>query len=93
MAIKGGAPRAEPASETLVDPLTKGSERSFDPTLSQTRSSSGWKSERTEETSERPEVEPREEVLYRGMSKSETKSYKWRKEPSHPSSAHSSLAK
>ena len=49
--------------------------------------------ERTEETSERPEVEPREEVLYRGMSKSETKSYKWRKEPSHPTSTHSSLAK
>ena len=36
--------------------------------------------ERTEEVSERSEVEPREEILFRGMSKSETKSSKWRKE-------------
>ena len=49
--------------------------------------------ERTEETSERSEVGPREEVLYRGISKWETKSYRWRKEPSHPTSTHSSLAK
>ena len=72
---------AEPASETLVDP--------FEPDEVLERE----EAERTEETSERPEVEPREEVLYRGMSKSETKSYKWRKEPSHLTSAHSSLAK
>ena len=38
--------------------------------------------ERTEEASERFEVEPREEVLFREMSKSETKSNKWRKEKS-----------
>ena len=38
--------------------------------------------ERTEEASERYEVEPREEVLFRGMSKSETKTHKWRKEQS-----------
>ena len=49
--------------------------------------------EGTEEASERSEVEPREEVLFRGMSKSETKSHKWRKELSHPASTHSSLAK
>ena len=36
--------------------------------------------ERTEEASERSEVEPREEVLFRGMSKSEIKSHKWRHE-------------
>ena len=51
-----------------------------------------------ERTLIRPDFEPdevleREEVLYRGMSKSETKSYKWRKEPSYPTSTHSSLAK
>ena len=49
--------------------------------------------ERTEEASERSEVEPREEVLIKGMSKSETKSHKWRKELSHPTNTHSSLAK
>ena len=38
--------------------------------------------ERTDEASERSEVEPREEVLFRGMSKSETKKNKWRKEQS-----------
>ena len=38
--------------------------------------------ERKEEAWERPEVEPREEVLFRGMSKSETKTHKWRKEQS-----------
>ena len=32
-------------------------------------------------------------MLFRGMSKSETKSHKWRKELSHPASTHSSLAK
>ena len=36
--------------------------------------------ERREEAWERPEVEPREEVLFREMSKSETKTHKWRKE-------------
>ena len=38
--------------------------------------------ERTVEASERSEVEPREELLFRGMSKSKTKSNKWRKEQS-----------
>ena len=38
--------------------------------------------ERTEEASERSEVEPREELLFRGMSKSETKCNKRRKEQS-----------
>ena len=35
--------------------------------------------ERMEEASERSEVEPREGVLFRGMSRSETKSNKGRK--------------
>ena len=32
-------------------------------------------------------------MLFRGMSKSEIKSHKWKKEQSHPANAHSSLAK
>ena len=46
-----------------------------------------------EQTLIRPEVEPREEVLFKGMSKSETKSHRWRGEYSHSASTHSSLAK
>ena len=42
--------------------------------------------EGTEEASERSEVEPREELLFRGMSRSETRKNRWRKE-------HSSLMK
>ena len=38
--------------------------------------------ERMEDASERSEVKPRKELLFRGMSKSETKSNKWRKEQS-----------
>ena len=49
--------------------------------------------ERTEETSERSEVDPREEVLFRGMSKTETKSHMRMKEFSNPANTHSSLAK
>ena len=49
--------------------------------------------ERMEEASERFEVETREEVLFRGMSKSETDSHKWTKELSNPANTHSSLAK
>ena len=41
----------------------------------------------------RSEVEPREEVLFRGMSKSETKSHRWRREFSHPANTHPSFAK
>ena len=43
MAIKGGAPRPSLRAKRWWIPLTKGSERSFDPTLSQTRSSNGRK--------------------------------------------------
>ena len=49
--------------------------------------------ERIEEASVHSEVEPREELLFRGMSKSETKSHKWRRELSHSANTHSSLAK
>ena len=84
---------AEPASETLVDPFDEGERTLIRPDFEPDEVLEREEAERTEETSERPEVEPREEELYRGMSKSETKSYKWRKEPSHLTSAHSSLAK
>ena len=84
---------AEPASETLVDPFDEGERTLIRPDFEPDEVLEREEVERTEETSERSEVEPREEVLYRGMSKSETKSYKWRKEPSHLTSAHSSLAK
>ena len=84
---------AEPASETLVDPFDEGERTLIRPDFEPDEVLEREEAERTEETSERPEVEPREEVLYRGMSKSETKSYKRRKEPSHLTSAHSSLAK
>ena len=84
---------AEPASETLVDPFDEGERTLIRPDFEPDEVLEREEVERTEETSERPEVEPREEVLYRGMSKSETKSYERRKEPSHPTSTHSSLAK
>ena len=93
MAIKGGAPRSGPRAKRLWTPLTKGNGRLFDPTLSRARTSRREEVERTEETSERSKVEPREEVLFRGMSKSETKSHRWRREFSHPANTHSSLAK
>ena len=85
--------RAEvgPASETLVEPFDEGERTLIRPDFEPDEDLERDEVERTEETSERSEVGPREEVLYRGMSKSETKSYKWRKEPSHPTSTHSSL--
>ena len=80
MAIKGGAPKPEPRAKRLWTPLpSEDLERE--------------EVERTEETSEHSEVELREEVLFKGMSKSETKSHRWRGEYSHSASTHSSLAK
>ena len=90
---QGRSAEAGPASETLVDPFDEGERTLIRPDFEPDEVLEREEVERTEETSERPEVEPREEVLYSGMSKSETKSYKWRKEPSHPTSTHSSLAK
>ena len=51
-----------------------------------------------EQTLIRPDFEPsedleREEVFFKGMSKSETKSHRWRREYSHSANTHSSLAK
>ena len=84
---------AGPASGTLVDPFDEGERTLIRPDFEPNEDLEREEVERTEETSERFEVEPREEVLFRGMSKSETKSHKWRKEPSYPTSTHSSLAK
>ena len=81
------------ASEMLVDPFDEGDRTLIRPDFEPDEDLEREEVERTEETSERSEVEPREEVLYRGMSKSEAKSFMWRKEPSHPTSTHSSLAK
>ena len=71
----------EPASETLVDPFDEGERTLLRPDFEPDEDLEREEVERTEETWERPEVEPREEVLYKGMSKSETKSNKWRREP------------
>ena len=90
---QGRSAEVQPASETLVDPFDEGERTLLRPDFEPDEDLEREEVERTEETSERPEVEPREEVLYKGMSKSETKSNKWRREPSHPTSTHSSLAK
>ena len=83
------------ASETLVDPdpFDEGEQTLIRPDFEPSEDLEREEVERTEETSERSEVEPREEVLFRGMSKSETKSHSWRGEYSHSASTHSSLAK
>ena len=81
------------ASETLVDPFDEGEQTLIRPDFEPSDDLEREEVERTEETSERSEVEPREEVLFKGMSKSEPKSHRWRGEYSHSASTHSSLAK
>ena len=81
------------ASETLVDPFDEGERTLIRPDFEPSEDLEREEVERTEETSERSEVEPREEVLFKGMSKSETKSPRWRREYSHSANTHSSLAK
>ena len=81
------------ASETLVDPFDEEEQTLIRPDFEPSEDLEREEVERTEETSERSEVEPREEVLFKGKSKSETKSHRWRGEHSHSSSTHSSLAK
>ena len=90
---QGRSAEVGPASETLVDPFDEGERTLIRPDFEPDQDLEREEVERTEETSEHSEVGPREKVLYRVMSKSETKSYKWRKEPSHPTSTHSSLVK
>ena len=81
------------ASETLVDPFDEGERTLIRPDFEPSEDLEREEVERTEETSDRSEVEPREEVLFKGMSKSETKSHRWRREYSHSAKTHSSLAK
>ena len=81
------------ASETLVDPFDEGEQTLIRPDFEPSDDIEREEVERTEETSERSEVEPREEVLFEGMSKSETKSHRWRREYSHSANTHSSQAK
>ena len=90
---QGRSAEAEPASETPVDPFDEGERTLIRPDFEPDEVLEREEVERTEETSERSEVEPREEVLFKGMSKSETKSHRWRGEYSHSASTHSSLAK
>ena len=81
------------ASETLVDPFDEGEQTLIRPDFEPSEDLEREEVERTEETSERSEVEPREEVLFKGMSKSKTKSHRWRREFSHSANTHSSQAK
>ena len=90
---QGQSAEARPASEALVDPFDEGERTLIRPDFEPSEDLGRAEVERREEASERSEVEPREEVLLRGMSKSETKSHKWRTELSHPANTHSSLAK
>ena len=90
---QGRSAEAEPASGTLADPFDEGERTLIRPDFEPDEVLEREGVERTEETSERSEVEPREEVLFKGMSKSETKSHRWRGEYSHSASTHSSLAK
>ena len=77
-----------------MDPFDEGERTLIRPDFEPSEDLEREEVERTEETSERSEVEPREEVLFKGMSKLETKSHRWRRENSHSATiTHSSLAK
>ena len=90
---QGRSAEAGTASEMLVDLFDEGEQTLIRPDFEPSEDPERDEVERTEETSERSEVEPREEVLFKGMSKSETKSHRWRREYSHSANTHSSLAK
>ena len=90
---QGRSAETGPASGALVDPFDEGERALIRPDFEPSEDLEREEIGRMEEASERSEIEPREEVLFRGMSKSETKCHKWRKELSHPTNTHSSLAK
>ena len=73
---QGRSVEAGPASGTLVDPIDEGERTLIRPDFEPSEDLEREEVEGTEETSERSEVRPREEVLFRGMSKSEIKSHK-----------------
>ena len=72
---QGWSAEAGPASETLMDPLDEGKRTLIRPDFEPSEDLEREEVERTEEASERSEVAPREEVLFRGISKSETQSH------------------
>ena len=80
---QGRSAEAGPASEALVDPFDEGEQTLIRPDFEPGEDLEREEIERPEEASELSEVEPREEVLFRGMSKSETKTHKWRKKNNH----------
>ena len=80
-------------SETLMDTFDEGEQTLIRPDFEPSEDFGREQVERTEDALERSEVEPREEVLFRGMSKSETKSHKWRKDFSQTTNTPFSLAK
>ena len=77
---QGRSAEAGPASETLADPFDEGERTLIRPDFEPNEDLEREEVERTEETSEPPEVESREELLFRGMSKSETKINRSRRE-------------
>ena len=90
---QGRIAEAGPANEILMDPFDEGERTLIRPDFEPSEDLEREEVERTEKASERSEVEPREKVLIRGRSKSETKSHKWRKDCSQPTNTHFSLAK
>ena len=73
---QGRSVEAGPTSKTLMNPFEEGEQTLIRPDF-ETGEDFDWEEvERTEEASERSEVELREEVLFRGISKSEVKSSK-----------------
>ena len=79
------------ASETLTDPFKEEEQTLIRPDYHHhadpEEPSEDFEREEVErmvEASERSEIEPREELLFRGKSESETKSNKWRKKQSSP---------
>ena len=77
---QGEMPRSDRRAKGVVDPFYEGEQTPLRPDFEPVEDLEREEVERTEEASEHSEVEPREEVLFRGMSKSETKTHKWRKE-------------
>ena len=71
-----------PTSETLINPFEEGEQTLIRSDFEPGEDFEQEEVEKREEASECSEVEPREEVLFRGMSKSETKSNNKRKERS-----------
>ena len=90
---QGRSAEAGPASEALVGPFDEMERTLIRPDFEPSEDLGRAEVERTEEASEHSEVEPRVKVLFRGMSKSEIKSQKCRKEFSHSANTHSALAK